>query len=78
MLRCVSLGLLRIQEHARGRPDDRHPALLDGGDGVCAGVEVLQERQRQDAIFRPGPGLQRVRQQPTITTRVVLHIMWTN
>lgn len=32
---------LRFQKPPRGRPDDCHPALVDGSDGVCPGMEVL-------------------------------------
>lgn len=50
----------RFQKSPRGRPNDGHSAVLDGGDGVCPGMEVLQERQREDALLCPGSRVQRV------------------
>lgn len=50
--------LLRFSESACGGPNDSHPAFMDGGDGVRLGMEVLQECQRQNALFRSGPCFQ--------------------
>lgn len=44
---------LRFSKSASGRPDDHHSALMDGGDGVRCGLEVLQESRRQIALLLP-------------------------
>lgn len=54
------MHVLRFQKSPRRRPNDGHSAVLDGGDGVCPGMEVLQERQREDALLCPRSRVQRV------------------
>ena len=56
-----SLCHYRFQESPCGWPNDRYSAFMDGGDGVCLGMEVLQECWRQDALLCSWSCVQRVR-----------------